>query len=411
MKRIIFRRFTALFFITILAIFSVPVLALAANCCEVNFDGSVIAQVVVNENACNDLAKVPAVSFYYPNSEPSPNKDKCIALPKNTSETTTESADESKPTIFSPPDISVSLPGLAPLKEVSCSENGDCEIPWLAQYIAALQRYGIGIVGIISTVAMMVGGVIWLSSAGNSERISQAKHIIGGSIIGLVLVFSSYIILNLVNPSLTDLKSLGIKRIKPIILETVIFNGHDPVTNSKNKKPLNSTDYDETFKAYAGCLGVDWRIFKGIAFHESGLDPQALNDKGYKGLFQTREEYCEAALRDLGESPSICKAGIYDPAVNTAIAAGLMKVNLKIIKKSCDSASEQQKINLIYYAHSSGCGSLTDSIKKYGCNIDTWPTSVFIGAPKSYVGETASTIQSLGVSKVFDNSQNLPCPR
>lgn len=72
----------------------------------------------------------------------------------------------------------------------------------LAKYVEAIYKYAIGIIGILATVVMMWGGVVWITAGGNTERISNAKSWIGASLTGLVLALASYTILYTINPNL-----------------------------------------------------------------------------------------------------------------------------------------------------------------------------------------------------------------
>ncbi len=125
--------------------------------------------------------------------------------------------DQKLPTLKAP-DLKVSIPGMSKLQNITCTESGTCNIPWLGQYIGGIQRYAIGVVGIIAVIVLMIGGIIWLTAAGNSSQITQAKKMIGGSFFGLLLVFGSYLILYMVNPNLTKMKSLEVSYIKNIPL-------------------------------------------------------------------------------------------------------------------------------------------------------------------------------------------------
>jgi hypothetical protein len=58
----------------------------------------------------------------------------------------------------------------------------------IGRYISAIYRYGIGIVGILATVIMMVGGIIWITAGGSSEKIGSAKAWIGGALTGLIRI-------------------------------------------------------------------------------------------------------------------------------------------------------------------------------------------------------------------------------
>lgn len=114
-----------------------------------------------------------------------------------------------------PPTVKIldKIPGWNMSTAISCENVGNntvCKIPWISQMINSIYKYLLGAVGIIAAVAMMVGGLVWLTAGGNSGRVMQAKSIINGSIIGLVLAFSTYFILYQVNPSLTNLQPIKV---------------------------------------------------------------------------------------------------------------------------------------------------------------------------------------------------------
>lgn len=319
------------------------------------------------------------------------------------------SAQDRKLPILTAPDIKVSVPGMDPLQNIQC-EEGTCNIPWLGQYIAGLQNYAIGIVGIIAVIALMIGGIVWLTAGGNNQRISEAKKIIGGSMVGIVLVLSAYSILYLINPRLTVFKSLPVTYLRQVNLLELELVGHEPQFDSANGKPIGDTTFDQTFQSFAGCIDVDWRVLKGIAFKESHLDPKVVNKYGFIGLFQTKQIYCIESVRQIGLPSSFCNASVYDPAVNTAVATGMLKVNLATINKTCSSASDPTKIMMIYYGHSSGGGALGKAIKNHGCNPDSWPDSVFKGATKTYAKEVVETVLAQGVTSLRNTAGNSTCP-
>jgi len=107
-------------------------------------------------------------------------------------------------------------------QEVYCTgddNSGECHIPWIAEYINGVYKYGFGIGGILAAVVLMAGGLIWLTSAGNASRITQAKDLILGSIIGLMILSTSYMILTMVNPDLVNMKRLKLGGIEKIEVE------------------------------------------------------------------------------------------------------------------------------------------------------------------------------------------------
>jgi hypothetical protein len=56
----------------------------------------------------------------------------------------------------------------------------------------------LGIVGSLSLFMFVYGGIMFLISAGASDKIGQARKIIVASVVGLIIVFSSYLIIKFV---------------------------------------------------------------------------------------------------------------------------------------------------------------------------------------------------------------------
>lgn len=86
----------------------------------------------------------------------------------------------------------------------------------IANYIRAIYKYAIGIVGILAAVVLMIGGVMWIVAGGSSTRIGEAKAWISASLTGLLLALMSYLILATINPALVDLKTTKIEQVKKI---------------------------------------------------------------------------------------------------------------------------------------------------------------------------------------------------
>lgn len=58
--------------------------------------------------------------------------------------------------------------------------------------IARIINIVLGLLGIIATLIILLGGFIWMTSQGNSEKIDQAKKIIINGAIGLLIVMASW---------------------------------------------------------------------------------------------------------------------------------------------------------------------------------------------------------------------------
>ncbi|HBA36626.1 TPA: hypothetical protein DCZ15_01995 [Candidatus Falkowbacteria bacterium] len=92
----------------------------------------------------------------------------------------------------------------------SADEDGKFQSNLLANYIKAIYDYGLAISGILAAIVLMAGGVLWLTSAGNDTKITQAKELISGSVIGIIILSGSWIILNTINPNLWKLKEISV---------------------------------------------------------------------------------------------------------------------------------------------------------------------------------------------------------
>lgn len=56
----------------------------------------------------------------------------------------------------------------------------------------------LGVVGAISLVMMVIGGIVWMTSSGNADRIRRGRDTLLWAILGLVVIFLSYAIINFV---------------------------------------------------------------------------------------------------------------------------------------------------------------------------------------------------------------------
>ena len=64
--------------------------------------------------------------------------------------------------------------------------------------IMTVIQYLLGFLGIIAIIIILYGGFVWLTSAGNEEKVGQAKKIITAGVVGLVIIFVSYAIASFV---------------------------------------------------------------------------------------------------------------------------------------------------------------------------------------------------------------------
>ncbi len=118
------------------------------------------------------------------------------------------------------PTLEIPLPTLPSLSQFAdLTLQGDAPnryllIPWLGQYIAAIYKYAIGVVGILAGIMIVIGGLLWLTAGGDAGKVSTAKSFIESSLVGLVIALTSYLLLFAINPKLTEFDSLKVKYIE-----------------------------------------------------------------------------------------------------------------------------------------------------------------------------------------------------
>jgi len=78
----------------------------------------------------------------------------------------------------------------------------------IAQQIGNFYQWALGIGGLIALGVLILGGILYTISAGNASRQDDAKGWLLGAVMGILLLFGSYLILNTINPELTKLKDL-----------------------------------------------------------------------------------------------------------------------------------------------------------------------------------------------------------
>ena len=82
----------------------------------------------------------------------------------------------------------------------------------LAEQVASFYTYALGIGALIALGVILYGGFLYSASAGNPTAVGEAKKWIQHAIFGLILLFSSFIFLNFLNPDLTTLDELLIEQ-------------------------------------------------------------------------------------------------------------------------------------------------------------------------------------------------------
>jgi hypothetical protein len=85
----------------------------------------------------------------------------------------------------------------------------------LAAYLTGVYKYLLSVVGVVAAVMIIIGGFQYLTAGGDKGRADKSRKRIENALVGLLLAFGSFAVLYAINPSLVQLKSLGIFEIEP----------------------------------------------------------------------------------------------------------------------------------------------------------------------------------------------------
>jgi len=68
----------------------------------------------------------------------------------------------------------------------------------IPELIGRIIKAALGIVGSLALVMFIYGGLTWMISGGNEEKIKKGKGIIIWAVFGIVIIFTSYSLLSLI---------------------------------------------------------------------------------------------------------------------------------------------------------------------------------------------------------------------
>ena len=86
------------------------------------------------------------------------------------------------------------------LDDIKCAGEGGetCDLNDFVKLMVNVAHFILSITGSLALLFFVYGGVMFLISAGSSERITKAKQILVGAVIGLAIVFTSYTIISFI---------------------------------------------------------------------------------------------------------------------------------------------------------------------------------------------------------------------
>ncbi len=180
------------------------------------------------------------------------------------------------------------------------------------EYIAAFYFYFVSIAGILATVMMMYGGVLYVISTGNQQKLSEAKDVITSSIMGLLIALCSYAILLLINPNLVKFNGIS-------VYKAISLPRYEREVEAQGKSTYsgrqNVSTFDKCLTAEAKTNTIDRNWLKAMMLVESAGNPSVVSSAKACGLIQLLP-----STASIYEPNTSCE-DLKDPWVNIRIAA------------------------------------------------------------------------------------------
>lgn len=140
------------------------------------------------------------------------------------------------------PDLKIKIPYVN-FTEVNCQPGQTCAIPWIGEYIVGVYKYIVYIMGIAAVIVLMIGGVRWLTAGGSSSAVEDAKSWITASLSGLLITLLSFLILQQINPKLTQFDPITINMVEKINIELLINGSESEMEVNSMSSPTATGNY------------------------------------------------------------------------------------------------------------------------------------------------------------------------
>lgn len=150
------------------------------------------------------------------------------------------------------------------------------------ELVSTIFNFLLLVAGLASFVVIVLGGVRYLTSAGDPSKMGDAKSQIFSAILGIIIIFSSWMVLNTINPHLVDLKepdfssSLGQPGFNPIRVpgtcaqgENYVIETYSDVNYGGDRKCFKSGEKEESYNGRIYSIKISGAAVK--LFDEANL--------------------------------------------------------------------------------------------------------------------------------------------
>ena len=176
------------------ALASTPNPKLKGFSCEAGNLGDAQCKMIKDGGICGEMAEM---GLYEPPG------------PAGTEQATELQPKEKYSTVIPQLNVDVGAQFPAQIEEV----QGIVRFPFIAQYIAAVYKYALGVSVIAAAVMFVYGGFLYIIGS-TAKSVTSGKTYILDAVAGLILVLASYVLLNAINPDTLNPQAVALRNIK-----------------------------------------------------------------------------------------------------------------------------------------------------------------------------------------------------
>lgn len=103
--------------------------------------------------------------------------------------------------------VSVTLPGFTTPSDASANPGN---------WVQSFYNFALLLSGVLAFGVIVYGGVRYAASGGNPSKQAEAKSVITGALLGLLLLAGAYIVLYTINPNILSLKLPAVETLKQV---------------------------------------------------------------------------------------------------------------------------------------------------------------------------------------------------
>jgi hypothetical protein len=147
----------------------------------------------------------------------------------------------------------------------------------ISSYLIGIYNFFLSIVGIVAVLMLILGGMRYISAAGNSSAISDAKSMIGSALWGLLLALLSWIFVSTINPDILYVRQPGLTSSETINAHSITFI---PSASTDCIAPGSSNGTDGTAIENCTCADLSEAIFEeGSTCNEKCISEKKCGNK------------------------------------------------------------------------------------------------------------------------------------